>query len=48
VVAICADVEDVAKYYEVLESPATAEAMAHDGVRHETVKVFVLDKESKY
>jgi len=27
-----------------LDSPATAEAMAFDGVKRETVKVFVLDK----
>jgi hypothetical protein len=47
-VALCADVDDVAKYMEVLKSPATAEAMAHDGVKRETVKVFVLDKEFKY
>jgi len=47
-IAICADGDDVGKYFEVLESPATAEAMAHDGVKRETVKVFVLDKEFKY
>jgi hypothetical protein len=47
-IAICADVDDVSKYFEVLESPATAETMAHDGVKRETVKVFVLDKEFKY
>jgi hypothetical protein len=29
----------------VLEPPATAEAMAFDGVLRDTVKVFVLDKE---
>jgi hypothetical protein len=32
----------------VLESPATAEAMAFDGVRQETVKVYVLDRELHY
>ncbi len=30
-----------------MDSPATAEAMASDGVKRETVKVFVLDKEFK-
>ncbi len=43
-----ADVEDVDKYFEVLESPATEEAMAHDGVIRDTVKVAVLDKEFSY
>jgi len=42
-----AEVKDVAKYFEVLESKATAEAMAQDGVKRETVKTFVLDKEFK-
>jgi hypothetical protein len=43
-----ADVDDVDKYMEVLESPATAEAMSSDGVKRETVKVSVLDKEFSY
>ena len=43
-----ADVEDVDKYFEVLESPATEEAMAFDGVKRDTVKVAVLDKEFSY
>ncbi len=43
-----ADVDDVDKYFEVLESPATQEAMAHDGVMRDTVKVAVLDKEFSY
>jgi hypothetical protein len=30
---------------KAMASPATAEAMAFDGVKRETVKVFVLDKE---
>jgi hypothetical protein len=30
---------------KILDSPATVEAMTFDGVRQETVKVFVLDKE---
>lgn len=44
-VAICFTVENLDKYMEILNSPATAEAMAFDGVKRETVKVFVLDKE---
>ena len=35
-------------FMKVLDSPATAEAMAFDGVKRETVKVFVLDKEFKF
>ena len=47
-VTLYADVDDVDKYMEVLESPATAEAMSSDGVKQETVKVSVLDKEFSY
>ncbi|MDH3747444.1 MAG: hypothetical protein OER97_04490 [Gammaproteobacteria bacterium] len=43
-----AEPEDVDKYFEVLESPATAAAMQYDGVKRETVKVTVLDKEFRY
>lgn len=46
-VALCAEPDDLNKYMEILNSPATAEAMAFDGVKRETVKVFVLDKEVK-
>lgn len=47
-VALYAEPSDLGKYMEVLESPATAEAMAVDGVKKETVKVFVLDREFSY
>ena len=46
-VAVSFEPEDLGKFMKVLESPATAEAMAFDGVKKETVKVFVLDKEFK-
>ena len=46
-VAIYSEAEDLDTYMEILESDATAEAMAHDGVKRETVKVYVLDKEFK-
>ena len=39
------EAESLDTYMEILESGATAEAMAHDGVKRETVKVYVLDKE---
>jgi hypothetical protein len=45
---IYADVDDVDKYFEVMDSPATEEAMAFDGVLRDTVKVSVLDKEFTY
>ena len=44
-VAVCFDASALDTYMSILESPATAEAMAYDGVKRETVKVFVLDKE---
>jgi hypothetical protein len=34
-------------FKQSMESQATAEAMAFDGVKRETVKTFVLDKEMK-
>ncbi len=43
-----AEPDDVDKFLEVMESPATAEAMAYDGVKRETVKVVVLDNEFSY
>ncbi len=47
-VVLYAEPDDVAKYMEVLESPATAAAMANDGVKAETVQVYVLDREFSY
>jgi len=47
-VAVYSEVEDLAKYMEVLKSDATAQAMASDGVKRDTVKVFVLDKEFNF
>jgi hypothetical protein len=47
-IALYAEPSDLGKYMEVLDSPATAEAMAQDGVKPETVKVYVLDKEFRY
>jgi hypothetical protein len=44
-VAVCLEPDDLDTCLKILESPATEEAMAVDGVRRETVKVFVLDKE---
>jgi hypothetical protein len=46
-VAVCFEPRDLDTYMKLLDSPATAEAMAFDGIKRETVKVFVLDKEFK-
>jgi hypothetical protein len=47
-IALYAEPSDLDQYFSVLESPATAAAMAQDGVKRETVKVYVLDKEFAY
>jgi hypothetical protein len=44
-VAILWEVTDVNTFLEHLDAPGTAEAMAVDGVKQDTVKVFVLDKD---
>ena len=46
-VCLCAEPDDLDKYLEILNAPVTAEAMEFDGVKRDTVKVFVLDKEMK-
>jgi hypothetical protein len=46
-VCLCAEPADLDKYLEILNAPVTAEAMGHDGVKKDTVKVFVLEKEMK-
>ena len=44
---VCFEVEDVAAALKAMASPATAEAMAQDGVMRETAKFYVLEKELK-
>ena len=46
-VAICMEPENLKTFKQALESQATVEAMAFDGVKRETVKTFVLDREMK-
>jgi len=46
-VTICMEPENLASFKQAMESQATAEAMAFDGVKRETVKTLVLDKEMK-
>ena len=44
-IAVCFDASGLDTFLQGMDSPETAEAMALDGVKRETVKVFVLDKE---
>ena len=44
-VAILFEPDDLDKFIEIRNSPATAEAMEFDGVKRETVQFFVLDKD---
>lgn len=46
-VACSFKVKDLDAYMKLLESDITADAMRSDGVRRDTVKVFVLDKTFK-
>jgi hypothetical protein len=44
-IAVVGDTNNLDAYMKILDSPPTAEAMKSDGVKRETVQVFVLDKE---
>jgi len=44
-VAIYIKPDNLKTYLEGLDSEETAEAMTNDGVKRETVKIYVLDKE---
>lgn len=46
-VAVCFEPENLDEFRQVIESQATADAMAFDGVKPDTVQIFVLDKEIK-
>ena len=48
VVAIYIEVPDLKRYFELLQSEDTVDAMKSDRVLRDTVKVFVLDKELRY
>ncbi len=43
--AVCFQADDLDAFLEGMDSPETAEAMVIDGVKRETVKIYVLDKE---
>lgn len=42
---ICFEPDNLDEYLDILDSPATEEAMEFDGIKRDTVKVVVLDKE---
>jgi hypothetical protein len=46
-ISVFADTEDLDTFMRVMDSQATADAMAFDGIKRETVKVVVFDKELK-
>ena len=46
--AVCLDPENVQAFLQTLQDQATADAMKADGVKRETVNVFVLDKQLKF
>jgi hypothetical protein len=46
-IVVCGDTTNLDAYLKVFNSPATAAAMAGDGVKRATVKMFILDKEVK-
>jgi hypothetical protein len=43
-VAVCVEVDDPDAFLESLRSPKNVDAMKNDGVKRDTVKVFVVDK----
>lgn len=46
-ISVFADTEDLNAFMQVMNSQATADAMAFDGVKRETVKLVVFNKELK-
>jgi hypothetical protein len=46
-IAVCLDPDDFAACMQVMNSPATAEAMDFDGILRDTVKMYTLDHELK-
>jgi len=46
-ISVFCDTEDLDAFMQVMQSQATADAMSVDGVKRDTVKTIVLDKEVK-
>jgi hypothetical protein len=47
-ITVSGETADLDAYMKVFNSPATAVAMALDGIKRETVKMFVLNKEARF
>jgi len=47
-IAIYVEPSDLDEYLKVFEAAATAKAMAFDGVKRDTVRLFILDREFNY
>ena len=43
--AVCFEPADLDKFMAAVDSPATAETMAVDGVKRDTVKIYVVNEE---
>ena len=43
-IARCFDPTDTQKFLQIITEPQTADAMKADGVKRDTLKVYVLDK----
>lgn len=43
-VAVCFAPADLARFMSQLDSPENVAAMEHDGVKRDTVKVYVMDR----
>ncbi len=47
-IILCFEPENLETFFEILEKPEAAEAMANDGVKRETVKFFVLNNSATF
>jgi hypothetical protein len=47
-VVLCSEVPDASTYKQLVSSPETVAAMEQDGVRVDTVKLYVLDRDFKF
>lgn len=47
-VVLCAEVGDVDTFFSVLESAEADHAKSFDGVKRESIKFFVLDRQFKF
>ena len=44
-VSVCFEPDELETYMKGFNAPETAEALAFDGVKRETVKLYILDRE---